>query len=290
MINHSFIRFSMVCIASILFIHGCEEPFQPIEDSDEYFFSVWGYLDSEAETQWIRIMPIRETTEYSGEPLDAVVTLTDLDTGEEVIMNDSLFTLPQAAPGDAKVWNYWTTMDILPSHSYKLKVERSDGAITTATVDIPGEFPSPEVDFNYVKITGVDNIVEIRLDWKVRDTRDNTIHTFRFVHDKVTYYPSSDTYLLVIYPNNDFTYNILRSLSYASQSEIEILETELSVTVAGSDWIDFSELERDVIALPEATSNIENGVGYMVGTLTTKIPYPVCVGDGGEIIPCEPNN
>lgn len=279
-------RFSMICIASILFISGCEEPFQPIEDSDEYFFSVWGYLDSEAETQWIRVMPIRETTEYSGEPLDAVVTLTNLDTGEEVIMNDSLFTLPQAAPGDAKVWNYWTTMDILPSHTYKFKVERSDGAITTATVDIPGEFPFPEVDFNYVEVTGVNNIVEARLDWKVRDRRNNTIHTFRIVRDDIIYYPSSETYLLIIYPNNDFANNILRSLR-ASQTEIEILKTELSLKVAGSDWIDFSEFDRDVIALPEATSNIENGVGYLVGTLTMKIPYPVCVGDGGEIIPCK---
>ncbi|MDR9419837.1 hypothetical protein [Gracilimonas sp.] len=288
-IRHFLMKFGVLCLASLLFISGCEEPFQPIEENHEYFFSVYGYLGSEADTQWVRVMPVRETTEYSDEPIDATVTLENLDTGEITTMNDSLFTLSQVAEEDAYVWNFWTTTDIHPSNTYKLKVERSDGAITTATVDIPGQFADPTIDFNYVEVYDVNNLAEVLLNWKVRDRRDNTIHEFSVIQDQVIYYRTSEKYRIVIYPNDDFVNVILKSLE-ASQPQIEILDTKAVVSVAGSDWVDFSELGRDVIALPEATSNIENGVGYLVGSIRKVFSYPVCVGDHQVIISCQPDN
>lgn len=276
------------CIIAMTLLSGCEEPFQPLQENDEYFYSVYGYLDASADTQWVRIMPVRETTNYSDEPIDATVTLTDLDTGQEIIMNDSLFILPQVAPGDALIWNFWTTHDITPSNNYTLTVERSDGAITTTTVNIPDDYQEPEVDGRYVYTRGVEHIAEARLDWIVLDKRDNTIHEFAITHTyKLVYYSSSDTYLLRIDPNNDFVNEILETLD-ANQPEIEILETDVVIIVAGNDWIDFSELGRDIIALPKETSNIENGVGYLVGTVSKTVPFPVCVGDFGEIIECFP--
>lgn len=279
---------SLACIAVIAFLSGCEEPFQPLEENDEYYYSVYGYLDASADTQWVRIMPVRETTNYSDEPIDAIVTLTDLNTGQEIVMNDSLFRLPQVAPGDALVWNFWTTYDITPSNDYKLTVERSDGAITTTTVNIPDDYPEPEVDGRYVTVTGVEHIAEARLDWTVRDKRDNTIHEFPITHThRLVYYNSSNKYLLRISPNDDFANEILKTLD-AIQTEIEILETTMVIIVAGDDWIDFADLDREVIALPKETSNIENGVGYLVGTVIKRVPFPVCVGDFGEIIECYP--
>ncbi|MBD3617375.1 MAG: DUF4249 family protein [Gracilimonas sp.] len=279
---------SLVCIIAIIFLSGCNEPFQPLEENDKYFYSVYGYLDASADTQWVRIMPVRETTNYSDEPIDAIVTLTDLDTGQETVMNDSLFRLPQVAPGDALVWNFWTTYDITPSNDYKLTVERSDGATTTTTVNIPDDYPEPVVDGRYVTVTGVEHIAEARLDWKVLDKRDNTIHEFAITHThRLVYYNNSNKYLLRISPNDDFANEILQTLD-AIQPQIEILETNVVIIVAGDDWINFSELDREVIALPKETSNIENGVGYLVGTVIKTVPFPVCVGDFGEIIECYP--
>lgn len=278
----------VICIALIIILSSCEEPFQPLEENDRYFYSVYGFLDASADTQWVRIMPVRETTNYSDEPIDAIVTLTDLNTGQEIVMNDSLFALPQVAPGDALVWNFWTTEDITVSNDYMLTVERSDGATTKATVSIPDDYQEPEVDGRYVTIKGVEHIAEARLDWRVLDKRDNTIHEFALTHThRLAYYTNTNTHLLRISPNNDFVNEILKTLD-AVQTDIEILETTVVIIVAGDDWINFSELDREVIALPKETSNIENGVGYLVGTVIKSVPFPVCVGDGGEIIECYP--
>ena len=287
--RHRLFNLVLVSIATVILITACEDSFQPLEDNNEYFYSIYGFLDATADTQWVRVMPVREKTDYSEEPIDAVVTLQDLDTGEQVIMNDSLFSMPQVAPGDAKIWNFWTTMDILPSHAYKLTAERSDGATSTTTINIPDQYPDPLVEGRYITVKGVNNIAEARLDWKVRDRRDNTIHRFRIVQNRIDYSEKTDEFVITVYPNVDFVNEILETLE-ADQIEVEILETDAVVTVAGNDWIDFSELEREVIALPEATSNIENGVGYMVGTIIKTFPFPVCVGDFGEIISCDPTN
>ncbi|MDR9419838.1 hypothetical protein [Gracilimonas sp.] len=284
--SKTFISFKVVIIALVALVAGCEEPFQPLEENDQYFYSIYGFLDATADTQWVRIMPVRETTDYSDEPIDATATLTELETGEEVIVNDSLFSMPQVAPGDALIWNFWTTFDIKPSHAYSLVVERSDGAVSKTTVNIPDDYPEPVVEGRYISLTGVNNIAEARIDWKVRDRRDDTIHLFRILQHRIKYFQDDDEYLITVYPNVDFTNEILETLE-ADQVDVEILDTKAVITVAGKDWIDFSELDRSIIALPQATSNIENGVGYFVGTIRKTIPFPVCVGDFGEIVSCQ---
>jgi hypothetical protein len=67
-----------LCVAAV--VAACDDSFEPIEPS-ELAFSVFGYLDASAGTQWLRVMPIRPVKVTSQDTLAATVTLEHLGTG-----------------------------------------------------------------------------------------------------------------------------------------------------------------------------------------------------------------
>ena len=78
---------------------GCEEPFEPFQESPDGAFSMFGYLNVKADTQWVRVMPVRQNLFLQPEPIDAVVTLEHLGTGRVVTLRDSLFSFPDPVLG-----------------------------------------------------------------------------------------------------------------------------------------------------------------------------------------------
>ena len=44
----------------LIIFSACDPSFQPLEANDEFFFSMYGFLDAGADTQWVHITPIRE--------------------------------------------------------------------------------------------------------------------------------------------------------------------------------------------------------------------------------------
>lgn len=63
---------------------ACEAPFDPFGENAIGPFSMYGYLDLNADIQWIRVTPIRQAGLAGPEPIDAVVTLEHLGTGQVV--------------------------------------------------------------------------------------------------------------------------------------------------------------------------------------------------------------
>jgi hypothetical protein len=70
-------------------VAGCDDSFQPLEIHDRNF-SMYGVLEVGADTQWIRVMPVRDSAFTSPGPLDATVTMENLETGRTVELRDSL--------------------------------------------------------------------------------------------------------------------------------------------------------------------------------------------------------
>ena len=52
--------FAVGLTAALLTLSACEEAVDPILDSDRQF-TVWGTLDMNRDTQFVRVIPIRET-------------------------------------------------------------------------------------------------------------------------------------------------------------------------------------------------------------------------------------
>lgn len=123
---------------------ACDESFAPIAPS-ELAFSVFGYLDASADTQWIRVMPIRALKTTTPDPFPATVTLEHLGTGQIIELRDSLFTFaPVLAPdfGADGVFlhNFWTLEPIEPGAAYRFSVRREGEEPAEAIVEIPLDY------------------------------------------------------------------------------------------------------------------------------------------------------
>ena len=125
-------------LVAAAFLASCETAVNPLIGEPRPF-TIWGLLDTEADTQRVRIFSIE------GEPgvdrpgsLDAAVTTTDLETGETLS-----WTPYRVTYGDSITAHlFQAVFRPVHGHRYRLDVTRSDGAVSTATVEVP-----PEVDF-----------------------------------------------------------------------------------------------------------------------------------------------
>ena len=282
-----------ISVVLVFFIHistSCDETFAPLKENDKYYFSIYGYLDLEADTQWIRIMPIRETIYYSKDPIDARVTLTNLNTGQTIAMNDSLFQINVWDTEDDYAFrNFWTDVPIEPNTEYEIRAERSDGKFSWVTVSTPDSFPTPAVDFDppyqYLEVTNVEIVADIRTFWRVYNpTRKDTIiyqinRTDNLIDDQ------EGIKVIRLRMESDIDYLEERN---RSEQDIEIFEKQIWIVSAGGEWIDFPAMDKEIISLPEVTSNVENGIGYVVGASIKIIPYASCWDDADPnvLVPC----
>lgn len=122
---------------------GCDETFVPIQ-REAVFYSIYGYLDASADTQWIRVMPVRDVATTDPGPLDASVYLEEVESGRRIEMFDSIFHFPAANPAvgseGIQVHNFWTAERILPGATYRFSASVDGGPTAEATIPIPEEF------------------------------------------------------------------------------------------------------------------------------------------------------
>lgn len=274
---------------SALFMVSCEQSFIPLQDNDRYFFSIHGYLDATADTQWVRVMPVRDELYFGADPIDARVTLKNFDSGESVVLNDSLFQYGQ----DGYAWNFWTTTKIEPEGTYQIRAERSDGKTSSATVTLPKDFPAPRVNkFNLgpggfldiVYLEGMDQLVDAQSIHKVVSRRgEKDMFTFSNLRDTsrsvdglrftIDHFAQND-YIDSSYPNN------------YSNPVFTYLHEQIFVAAGGPGFHFFPDIDERIIALPDGISNVENGLGYLAGIVSKTIPYKTCFNESGSIAPC----
>ena len=78
---------------------GCENTVDPFIETDRYF-TIFGYLDTASDTQFVRVIPFRRDIGGSGDPnLDATVTSTELESGTLLPWRDSVITYADGSIG-----------------------------------------------------------------------------------------------------------------------------------------------------------------------------------------------
>ncbi|HEX6071199.1 MAG TPA: hypothetical protein VFZ18_15305, partial [Longimicrobiaceae bacterium] len=132
-----------VGLLALLLVTACDDTFTPIEAS-ALRYSLYGYLDASADTQWIRVSPVRPLAITSPEPLEERVTLEHLGTGRIVELRDSVFRQQALDPdlGSATfyVHNFWTTEPIAPGATYRLTVTKTGGPTAETLIEVPPEY------------------------------------------------------------------------------------------------------------------------------------------------------
>ena len=139
---------ALLALAAVALLAGCEVAFDPIEASTRYY-SLSGYLDTEADTQWVRVEPLDATVEPSSDPIDAVVTL--VGPGGSARMAQRV-----VRPGPRVSHLFWTTADVAPGAVYTVVARRPDGAETRATVRTPAPDPPPTLSDGYDQLFQTD--------------------------------------------------------------------------------------------------------------------------------------
>ncbi|WP_265764067.1 hypothetical protein [Fodinibius salsisoli] len=246
---------------------------------------MYGYLDASADTQWVRIMPVRDSLFYNPKEIDATVTLQELESGETVTLNDSLFHFSN----NRYAHNFWTTHPLKPSGTYRLEAERSDGAASHVSVALPADFPIPIAyiwepdDFtpDRIEVEGIEQLADVQVIYR------NQGRHFPINHIEDTVIVPDGSYKVYIRPWEDIeTINT----DLGEQLEIPNENREIFVAAATDDFPDFATIDDIISTLPEGISNVESGVGYVGGILSKTIPYKSCFDDNLNRIPCSPTN
>lgn len=270
-----------ICLISMHFILiSCdEEPFVPLQDRSDSPFSMYGFLDASADTQWVRVIPVRQQLDTPPELPDMTVTIENLETGESVVLNDSLFQLRQGF----NIINSWSTVDIQPNQTYKLQGRLPNGLISTATITTPEDFPQPSIDsFNggcsgRLRISGVERLADVKSVWRIKFYFDGR-EDFRVIaipYRRQVLDLGDGDYAVGINTNDELT--AISDETFTTPDSLKVLSRKIFVASAGPDWDeDLLSLEQLEYALPLVNSNVENGVGYMIGIVSKTIDLTHC--------------
>ena len=158
-------------VVALLFAIGvssaCDDTFSPIEPSDVQF-SIFGFLDASADTQWVRVMSLRPVLITEPGPLGAVVSIENIITGRVVELRDSVFRFaanPDVGSDGVYLHNYWTTDVIEPGAAYRFSAIAEEHEESSAVIEIPPDY-SVEVwlaqqrpqQRDLVRITGLEHL------------------------------------------------------------------------------------------------------------------------------------
>jgi hypothetical protein len=264
-------------------VAACDDTFEPIRPSD-LAFSVFGYLDASADTQWIRVMPIRALKVTSPEPLDATVAVEEVGTGRIMQLEDSVFDFAppfdwHLGAGGDYLHNFWTVEDIAPGATYRFVATRAGKEPAEAVVDIPHDYEVEVAikqrrsgdDTDSLRITGLKHLAFVRI-VKTFDDRCQTLGGLPehgvlrqpIEMDSV----ANDTWVAAV------TKSGLAPRATGCPPP-DVVKWELWIMGSGAAWPTGG---YDPSALGEAslTSNISHAVGFLGGVLTKLIPYGDC--------------
>lgn len=278
--------FLLICITWIL--SGCNETFEPWQENDQYHFSMFGYLDASADTQWVRIMPVREELFLEPRPLDFIVTMEHAESGESIVMQDSLFSYFQGY-----AWNFRSEMDIRPGQTYRITASHPDGRSSHTTVQLPEDFPTPILhtipggSSGGVEIytRGIERIADVRTIYTFELPGAEGLHTRAFHHLKDTTRQASGEFVIRMDPREDT--RALQAIGGPLFDGSMIADRRVFIASAGPGFHPFPFLDENVTALPGGISNIENGTGYVAGIVSKTIPYESCFDENFQFIACD---
>jgi hypothetical protein len=264
---------------------ACDVPFEPFQENTLGPFSVFGYLDLRADTQWIRVAPIRQNLLPDSAPIDAVVTLEHLGSGRVVTLRDSLFTFADLQLNTlGYAHNFWTTEPLEPEAMYRLRVVRSDGAATTALVEIP-----PDLEFS---LRFLDVILFGGGSAGYWAPRQLFVQAQHLLYTDLIYTvadpsvgrggaPIGVRQHPVTSDSGMWAYALPGVGPFDPRLDVppytDMLRREARIAVAGSDWPYEPGLSVTDVAIPGITrTTVENGVGSVVGVATWAVPLPIC--------------
>lgn len=268
------IRLLLCAVLLSLLLSACEESVNPILESNQHF-TIFGTLDMDQDTQYVRVIPIRRTLEIDASaPLNVTFTSTDLVAGETITWRDSLVGFPDGSFGHV----FYTPLRLRPGHTYRVEVRSPDSDIvTSAETTLPAEPQAivvPE-EIVFVFTTQVRASQQILWQGLSREPynieqwyRFFTLEDYSFRDVMLPYVPlngpvegQADTW--------EITLNLVRDRD-TMETFIELTESislaglGLRITLLDEAFVPpGGAFDPDVLSQPGTLSNVENGFGFV---------------------------
>lgn len=284
-------KYSLLLAACfILILSSCDDSFQPLKKNDKYFFSIFGFLDVSADTQWVRVGTVRESIDAPPAPDGIQVILEDLQSGETIVMKDSVFS-------SRNVLNYWTTMNIKQEQTYSITVQGSEGKTSQVMVTTPTELPTIFITINDASPVGaniyidqdIEHIADVQSVWYV------TLKSGTEYHRRIYRFPLRNTLEHSEIFGDSYAFaNWEKEQEQIEQgiggAEISRATRQFFVATGGPEWDSSHSAINDLEFFLDGTnSNIENGLGYVVGINSGWFWQAPCLTpDQSNFTPCKP--
>lgn len=125
-------------LLNAMLLGGCDNTFEPTSPGG-LPFSIFGYLDATADTQWIRVSGLRSMLLATSAPTGARVTLEDVATGRIIELRDSALSYVSML---APVWahEFWAPVRVRPDATYRFRAVAQDGSTAESLVKLPPLF------------------------------------------------------------------------------------------------------------------------------------------------------
>jgi hypothetical protein len=270
----------LVPVLALLALACGDTTFDPFLDEARYF-SVYGFLDADADTQFVRVMPLRDSIATPRGPIDAQVTLTDLPGGTVAVWQDSVFRFERGTEGHL----FWSPQPPRPGQAYRFTVRRSDGAASSVTLTVPVRPPPPILTprpagarvLQDVAWAAVENVALLDLVYHVKDaegdstTAREVVVSYRDAHTRT---PGGIAFTLDLSRDFDRVYNAFGFPPGTPPARVELQGLTLHVASASTAWSFVgSDLDFETLAIPDRFSNVEDGFGFLGALVRDAHPW-----------------
>ena len=259
-------------LSAILLTSGCDDSVNPILESNRRI-TMFATLDMNADTQFVRVIPIRGTIIEEFDPTRYWLRSTDLDNGSIVEWEDSLITFDNGATGLV----FYTDLRVAPGHSYRVEAAEMDSDVITSAVTnippVPHATIGPETVTRTVTPQGFLLIGDQTVQWSNLEREPFSVQRwYRFLRTPVS--PFIDLRFpfppVGEYDNGTITFELdLDEDLFVLRDSVDLPRTAfvgmgMTVTVLNEEFVPPGGVfDPEVLVQPGTFSNVENGFGFI---------------------------
>ena len=258
----------------LLLLGGCDTDVDAVLGTDRVF-SLYGVITPQADTQKVLVFPIEGVLRPAqAEPLDAVFTSTDMQTGERRVWQESL----KREDNGQYTHIFWSPFAAEFGHTYRLEVVRSDGAMARVDAAVPpfAELIEQETIDTFPVVTPIlvqGNVprllkVEVTYIFRFKNPAAPVAQLERFLLSYDEEVERVDGgWVIPVNLSRDFTTiraNLLREGTFDRTFGIRLDNIILRLIAANEEWDPPDGVfEAEVLVQPGTLSNIEAGFGFV---------------------------
>lgn len=252
-------------VMTFMIAASCADMFDPIDPSGPPF-SIFGYLDPSADTQWIRVSALRTVLRASAGPTGIAVTLEELGSGRIIELRDSTIRFPTVLELDSVyAHTFWTTQPIEPGASYRFRALGVNGAVAEAIVQIPRDYDlevwvRPSLGgFRYIRVEGLKQVAFVFWNTYYYDG----CYTSRFSRKIQQIAPGGDSVARMI---SRPEYG--RELPVCDLSGFTITRQDVELVGSDAPWPHGQDYSTWRLVPDSAASNVTGALGFLGGVFT----------------------